>query len=105
MSTSEVPWPRQLSQQTWPAEGVQFSYEHRGYVKPVRLGLWLEKAFGKDIARYQVSLHYPKSAMWCVFDGIKLIRRLQLFNQRLYVKAPRKPTNVSPDDLEYCNCE
>jgi hypothetical protein len=41
---------------SWPKEGVTYSYENRGYILPKKLQYWLEHAFGKDKAKYRVSI-------------------------------------------------
>jgi hypothetical protein len=44
----------------WPKEGITYSYEHRGYIRPEKVELWLQKAFGVDKARFVVSGVYPR---------------------------------------------
>jgi hypothetical protein len=63
-------WPGVVLKQPWPKDGVSYIYEHRGYVRPDKLKYWLGQAF-------------PGKAK-CV-----------VFNERIYVKAPRRPDDVS----------
>jgi hypothetical protein len=39
----------------WPRDGLTYSYENRGYIKPEKVALWLSKAFGEGNAKYVVS--------------------------------------------------
>lgn len=68
-ATSQV-WPSVVSSQPWPSKGVSYTYEHRGYVRPEKLEYWLRETFGHGASKYVV------------------------FNSRIYIKAPRKPTEV-----------
>lgn len=62
-------WPDSISSLSWPRDGIMYSYEHRGYIIPDKLECWLNRAFGVGKAKFV------------------------LFNQRIYIKAPRKPTS------------
>lgn len=66
------PWPSSIRSLPWPRDGISYSYEHRGYIKPDKLELWLNRAFGPDKAKYV------------------------LIHGRIYVKAPRRPNSVRP---------
>ena len=48
-------WPNFVCNMDWPKDGITYSYEHRGYIRPEKVELWLKKAFGVDKARYVVS--------------------------------------------------
>ncbi|KAF7508764.1 hypothetical protein GJ744_008641 [Endocarpon pusillum] len=63
-------WPNNIRNLKWPNEGVTYSYEHRGYMAPEKIEHWLLKAFGDGNGKYV------------------------LFNERIYIKAPRKPTSA-----------
>ncbi|ERF76781.1 hypothetical protein EPUS_02320 [Endocarpon pusillum Z07020] len=64
-------WPNNIRNLKWPNDGITYSYEHRGYMAPEKIEHWLLKAFGDGNGKYV------------------------LFNERIYIKAPRKPTSVS----------
>lgn len=49
-------WPPILQRQQWPATGVSYCWEDRGYVNPVRLQLWLSHAFGQGKGKFIVCL-------------------------------------------------
>jgi hypothetical protein len=64
MDSREPVWPNNIKTLSWPREGITYSYEQRGYIKPEKLARWLEKAFGQGTAKYVVrrlliSLHRP----------------------------------------------
>ncbi len=40
---------------TWPADGVMYTYEHRGYIRPEKLEHWLVELFGEGRAKCIVS--------------------------------------------------
>ncbi|KIW56845.1 hypothetical protein PV05_05466 [Exophiala xenobiotica] len=61
-------WPSVVQKVSWPKDGVTYTFEHRGYIRPEKLEYWLTTLFGPQRAKYM------------------------LFNQRLYVKSPRQPT-------------
>lgn len=48
-------WPQNIRQLHWPRDGITYSFEHRGYIRPEKLDLWLKKAFGEGNAKYVVS--------------------------------------------------
>ena len=51
------PWPASIKQLGWPSQGITYSYEHRGYVRPEKVEHWLKSAFGSNRAKYAVSLN------------------------------------------------
>jgi hypothetical protein len=48
-------WPTFVQNMEWPKDGMTYSYEHRGYLRPEKIELWLKKAFGPGKARFVVS--------------------------------------------------
>ena len=58
MEAQSAAWPRNISQLYWPKDGIMYSYEHRGYIRPEKLEVWLRKAFGEGKAKYVVSQSY-----------------------------------------------
>jgi hypothetical protein len=48
-------WPSNILGLSWPKEGITYSYEHRGYIRPEKLEYWLMTAFGPTKAKYAVS--------------------------------------------------
>ncbi|KIX10393.1 uncharacterized protein Z518_01475 [Rhinocladiella mackenziei CBS 650.93] len=69
-------WPSAVRNIKWPTEGVMYTYEHRGYIRPEKLEYWLTQLFGPGKAKYV------------------------LFNQRLYIKSPRKPNAEEKEWME-----
>jgi hypothetical protein len=47
-------WPNFVRTMDWPKEGTTYSYEHRGYIRPEKVELWLLKAFGPGKAKFVV---------------------------------------------------
>lgn len=47
-------WPRTVRDIKWPEEGVSYTYEHRGYIRPEKLEYWLTQLFGPGKAKYMV---------------------------------------------------
>jgi hypothetical protein len=54
MDSREPVWPNNIKNLSWPRDGITYSYEQRGYIKPEKLARWLEKAFGQGTAKYVV---------------------------------------------------
>jgi hypothetical protein len=64
MDSREPVWPNNIKSLSWPQDGITYSYEQRGYIKPEKVACWLEKAFGQGTAKYVVrrlftSFHRP----------------------------------------------
>jgi hypothetical protein len=47
-------WPKFVRNMDWPKDGIMYSYEHRGYIRPEKVDLWLRKAFGEENAHFVV---------------------------------------------------
>jgi hypothetical protein len=47
-------WPHFIRSLDWPQDGITYSYEHRGYIRPEKVELWLNKAFGQNKAKFVV---------------------------------------------------
>jgi hypothetical protein len=47
-------WPNTIRGMSWPKDGMTYSYEHRGYIRPEKLEHWLTTAFGVNRAKYVV---------------------------------------------------
>ncbi|KAK5467374.1 hypothetical protein LTS15_000346 [Exophiala xenobiotica] len=69
-------WPNTIRGMSWPKDGMTYSYEHRGYIRPEKLEHWLTTAFGVNKAKYVI------------------------FNSRIYIKAPRQPTDEEREWME-----
>ena len=54
MDSREPVWPNNIKSLSWPRDGITYSYEQRGYIKPEKVARWLEKAFGQGTAKYVV---------------------------------------------------
>ena len=54
MDSREAVWPNNIKCLSWPRDGITYSYEQRGYIKPEKVARWLEKAFGQGTAKYVV---------------------------------------------------
>ena len=52
-------WPNFVRNMEWPRDGITYSYEHRGYIRPEKVELWLQKAFGDENARFVVCIPFP----------------------------------------------
>ena len=113
MNAAHHVWPTSIKELSWPRDGIMYSYEHRGYIIPEKLEHWLNQAFGFGKAKYVVRffLVFPhttfsttrvcvaiieKPSIFLIFFGVLVNEYFfpQLFNQRIYIKAPRKPTSV-----------
>jgi len=48
-------WPKAVRTIVqWPPDGVSYTYEHRGYIRPEKLEHWLMELFGPGKAKYAV---------------------------------------------------
>jgi hypothetical protein len=142
-------WPTTVQNLAWPEDGLTYSYENRGYIKPEKVGRWLSKAFGEGNGKYAVSspgllswkqsllsifIINPSSLSFCLcflsvncvsskrsdrfnlriespFPGFQPIFRSvqeevvdiwQVYNRRIYIKAPREPTKVCFNHSSCC---
>ena len=51
---NHIVWPNHIRELQWPSSGIEYSYEHRGYIEPKKVEQWLLKAFGASRAKYVV---------------------------------------------------
>jgi hypothetical protein len=58
MNGPNAAWPRNIASLAWPATGITYSYEHRGYIKPEKLERWLAAVFAPGQAKSVVCTRF-----------------------------------------------
>jgi hypothetical protein len=101
MDSREPVWPNNIKSLSWPRDGITYSYEQRGYIKPEKLARWLEKAFGQGTAKYVVrrsfiSLHRPHESHSSMASRGKLCSSCAFHAQIFFLCHPIYTTSGNP---------